>query len=131
MSSKPDYSRVSAEHGEIDTRLREWSRWVAVGPERGQTMPMFAQYQSKSRQWEQDPHIPVAVDTLQCVETEKVVSTLPESHRTAIRWAYVWPWLPVHVIQKHLGVTPAALMKLISDGRTLVENVLKRKSSFK
>ncbi len=76
------------------------------------------------RQWDVDPQMHVTVNTLQASEIERAVSTLPEAHRTAIRWAYVFPWIPDNVIRRTLGVTRDLLSKLINDARDMLCNRL-------
>lgn len=52
---------------------------------------------------------------------EKTVAALPEKHRTAIRWHYVYPVQPFKV-QKALGVTEQGLYGLVRDGRQMLMN---------
>lgn len=119
-----DYSKVARGHEEIDQRLTHWARWVKVGHGRGSTMPMFRMYQSKARQWETDPHIHIELDEHECLQTEKAVSSLPPPQRTAVRWAYAFPWVPVAVVRRELGVSREGLGDLIDAGRVGVRERL-------
>ena len=115
-----DFHEVRDEHLGIHARLNDWSRWVRVRPHGWQVQPMFRQYRSKSWQWHERILI-TPVNTLEAVEMEKAVSQLPEKHREAIRFAYVWCCGPVPVA-KRLGVSKAGLMDLIHAARTMLTN---------
>lgn len=119
-----DIHHVPARHDAINQRLEEWARWLRVRPIGWFTQPMFRMYQSKARQWEPTPHIPVAINGLQALEVERAVSLLPDKHRAALRWAYVFGWVPVRKIQRELALTPDALIQMIADSRDMVKNRL-------
>ena len=123
----PDFAHIPARHDAVDLRLTEWARWVRVSPQRWATQPMFRGYQSKARHWELSPEIKVAVNTIAAHEIEKVVSMLPDRHRTALRWHYVWPALHINAVQRELGATREALLALVNDGRDMVINRLRQK----
>ena len=118
-------SHIAQRHEAVDARLTEWSRWVRVKPQGWSVQPMFRGYQSKARHWDIEPHIPLTINTIAAHEVEKVVSQLPERHRTALRWAYVWPGLHVNAVQRALGVTQDALGALLTDGMDMVANRLR------
>jgi hypothetical protein len=59
------------------------------------------------------------------LEIERAVSILPDKHRTAIRWAYAYPWVPVNRVRRELGLTRDALNQLLNDGRDMLVNRLK------
>jgi hypothetical protein len=122
-----DLNRIPARHDAINLRLEEWARWVRVSPQRWACQPMFRGYQSKARHWEISPEIKMALNTIAAHEIEKVVSMLPDKHRTALRWHYVWPNLHINAVQRNLGVTQEALLALINDGRDMVIDRLKQK----
>jgi DNA-directed RNA polymerase specialized sigma24 family protein len=115
-----DYHLVADEHLAVHERLTAWARWVRVRPQGWQTAPMFMQYRSKSWQWEV-PLVRAAVNELEVVEMEKAVSKLPDKHRTAIRWQYVWCGGPA-AMARHLAVTKQGLLELIREGRTMLKN---------
>lgn len=122
-----DFCRVQPRHKDIDNTLNEWSQWVMPRHRLWGTSPMFLGYQSKARQWE-TPELKTPLNVLQCVETEKAVSTLPEKHRTALRWVYVYYWVPVSAVRRELGVTKADLADLIDQARDMISNKLGRKA---
>jgi DNA-directed RNA polymerase specialized sigma24 family protein len=115
-----DYFVVRDDHLEIHERLNQWARWVRVRPHGWQVAPMFRQYRSKAWQWER-PEPKPQTNIPEAVEMEKAVSSLPEKHRTAIRWVYVVCDGPGRVARE-LGVSKQGLMDLIDAGRTMLRN---------
>ena len=125
MKRDCDFSRIDAKHDAINLRLEHWARWVTPRPQAWKAQPMFRGYRSHAWQWEM-PEIKIALNTLECAEIEKIVSyQLPEKNRDAIRWAYVFPWVPVNAVRRELAVTRDGLQELIANGRTMVANRLK------
>lgn len=124
-----DLSHIPARHDAINARLEEWARYVRYNPQAWGRQPMFAGYQSKARHWDAQPHIHIAINTLDAHEIEQEVSRLPDKHRAAIRWHYVWPWVPVGKVRRELVVTLDALAGLINDSRDMVKNRLKAKTN--
>ena len=122
-----DIHHIPARHDEINRRLEEWAKWVRVRPIGWFTQPMFRMYQSKARQWDANPHIPVAINGLHALEIERAVSILPEKHKAAIRWAYVFSWVPVKKVQRELSLTPEELAETINYSRDMVKNRLKQR----
>lgn len=127
MKQTVDFSHVEARHDGIHYRLEEWARWVRVKPHAWATQPMFRFVKSNARQWETDPHIHVEINTLAAHEIERAVSFLPEQHRTATRWAYVFSHIPVNAVRRELGVTREALNGLIVSSRDMLNNRLRQK----
>lgn len=121
-----DCSHIPARHDYINQRLEEWARWVRVRQTGWFTQPMFRMYQSKARQWDENPHIHVEVNGLAALEIERAVSILPDKHRSAIRWAYVFHWVPVRKVQRELALTNDALFETVNDARDMVKNRLKQ-----
>ncbi len=117
-----DFNHVATEHEAIHARLENWRRWVIVRPHGWQTAPMFRMYQSKARQWEA-PVIQNPVDTLDAALMEKAVYALPEKHREAVRWWYVYRRDPV-AMARNLGVSKQGLADLVDAGRTMLQNRL-------
>ena len=115
-----DFHMVRDEHLAIHARLEAWARWVKVRPSGWQVAPMFRQYRSKSWQWEM-PQIQSPPNMLEAVATEKAVAQLPEKHRDAIRWAYVWCGNPMGMARR-LAVSREGLLELIAQGRTMLKN---------
>lgn len=81
---------------------------------------MFVGYQSKARHWDIDPHINIPINMIAAHEIERLVSILPHKHRDALRWIYVWPWVPANKIRRELRVTFDELAGLICEGRDMV-----------
>jgi DNA-directed RNA polymerase specialized sigma24 family protein len=115
-----DYFLVPDRQLGIHGRLEDWARWVRVRPSGWQVAPMFRQYRSKSWQWH-TPELRAAVNIPEAVAMEKAVSLLPEKHREAIRWCYVFGGGPV-VMARRLAVTKEGLMELIHAGRCMLMN---------
>ena len=118
-----DYNHVQDRHQAIHARLENWRRWVIVRPHGWQVAPMFRMYQSKARQWEASPRIGTPVDTLDAVLVEKAIYALPEKHREAVRWWYVYLRDPV-AMARNLGVSKQGLADLVDAGRTMLQNKL-------
>ncbi len=118
-----DYNHVQDRHQAIHARLENWRRWVTVRHHHGwATDTLFRMYQSKARQWHA-PVIQTPVDTLDAVLVEKAVAALPEKHREAVRWWYVYRRDPV-ATARSLGVSKQGLADLVDAGRTMLNNRL-------
>ena len=81
---------------------------------------MFRMYQSKARQWE-EPTLKNPVDTLDAVIIEANVAALPEKHRAAIRWSYVFRSNPTGMARS-LAVSKQGLADLVDSARTMLKN---------
>ena len=125
MKQSADFSRIPARHDAINIRLEHWGQWVTVKPRGWGIQPMFKQYRSHAWQWER-PEIKAQINTIEASETERVVSMLPEQHRTVIRWLYVWPWVPVNAVRRDLGLTRVELASLAVDARDMVIDRLRQ-----
>lgn len=121
-----DLNHIEPRHVAIDTRLGQWARWVKVRQAGAATAPMFRMYQSKARQWEADPHIHIALNEQECLQTEKAVSTLPAGHRTALRWYYAFPWVPMAAVRTELGVSRAGLADMLHAARDMLCTKLRK-----
>lgn len=117
-----DFSRIPARHDAINVRLEHWARWVAVRPQPWKTQPMFRQYRSHAWQWHM-PEIKFELNTIECHEVERAVAFLPDKHRSAVRWFYVYRHDP-GAMARHLAVSTAALLKLVEDARDMLKNRL-------
>jgi DNA-directed RNA polymerase specialized sigma24 family protein len=116
-----DFFVVKDEHLAIHGQLEQWARWVKVRPHGWQCSPMFRQYRSKAWQWARPEPRP-ATNVPEAVAMEKAVSLLPEKHREAIRWSYVFPGNPA-AMARRLAVTPYGLRELVNDARSMLKNV--------
>lgn len=119
-----DLHLVAERHLHIHHLLEGWGHWIMDKPKGWGIQPMFRQYRSKSWQWHA-PDLKPQGSPKDHMAVEKAVSGLPEKHREAIRWAYVWPWVPVSAVRKHLGVTREGLGRMLQDGRDMVVNRMK------
>ena len=118
-----DYNHIKPEHEAIHARLENWSRWVRVRPHGWSTHPMWRSALT-SRQWDVSPHIGTPVDTLDAALMEKAVYALPEKHREAVRWWYVYRRDPA-AMARNLGVSKQGLADLVGSGRTMLQNRLR------
>lgn len=119
-----DLHLVAPQHIEIHSRLEAWGRWIVDRPRGWGVQPMFRQYRSGAWQWHAPSETRPQGSPKDHLAVERAVAGLPEKHRDAIRWCYVWPWLPVSAMRRHLGVTKDSLAQLIKDGRSMVVNRL-------
>lgn len=115
-----DYNHIATHHEAIHARLVNWERWVRVRPHGWFTHPMWRDSRT-SRQWEVSPYIGVPVDTLDAALMEKAVYALPEKHREAVRWWYVYRRDPA-AMARALGVSKQGLADLVEAGRTMLAN---------
>ncbi len=115
-----DFHVIPESQQAIHARLVNWERWVRVRPHGWSTHPMFRNFRA-SKQWEASPHISTPVDTLDAALMEKAVYALPEKHREAVRWWYVYRRDPV-AMARNLGVSKQGLADLVEAGRTMLKN---------
>ena len=123
-----DFSRVHARHKDIDVRLAHWAYWVTQRSSAWRVHPMFAQYRSHAWQWEA-PEFQSTGTPGDNQALETLVSALPEKHRTAIRRVYAFPFVPVSVVRRHLGLTREGLSRMLDDSRDMLLNRIHRKIS--
>ena len=119
-----DYCYVSLEHELIHARLLNWARWLRPRLSGWHTHPMWKNSRTP-RHWEASPYIGTPVNTLDAAVLEKAVYALPEKHREAIRWWYVYRRDPVGMARL-LGVSKQGLADLVNAGRTMLQNRLQK-----
>lgn len=115
----PDFFLIPEGQEAIHGRLENWALYLEF-KRPSWISPMWKQGLSNSRQW----HAPVLrpiVDSLGGHDMELAVRGLPKHHRDAIRWAYVYRTPPLKA-QRMIGVTAATLLRLVTDGRTMLKN---------
>ena len=117
-----DYFYVEQKQEGIDRRLENWAVWVAVRRP-SWVAPMFKMARSNSRQWH-TPEVRAECNTLDAAVLEKAVYALPEAHRAAIRWCYVYKYAEDRYRRQHGGIERDTLMRLIRDGRQMLINRL-------
>jgi DNA-directed RNA polymerase specialized sigma24 family protein len=116
-----DLHAVRHEHLAIHERAMNWARYVRDGNRSGHgTAPMFRHYRS-SEVWGTDT-LRTPIDTLDGHRMEKAVAQLPEKHRDAIRWSYVYVWIQPAKACRGLGVTRSGLADLVHDARSMLKN---------
>lgn len=123
-----DYSHVTTRHDQIHYRLESWARWVKPGQQAWKAQGIWRNYRAPRQYAYETADIKTELNTLECHETERFVSALPDKHRTAIRWVYVFSFIPPNVVRRDLGVTRDGLSDLITDGRDMLVNRLKQKA---
>lgn len=119
-----DYNHVKPEHEAIHARLVNWERWVRVRPHGWATSPMFRLYQSKNRQWEA-PVVLEPINSIDAMLIEKAVSFLPEKHRAAIRWWYVFSSDPARMARE-LALSKQSLSEFVHAARSMLKNTVSK-----
>lgn len=114
-----DFFAVAPQHFALHERLLNWARYVSSNG-RQTVQPMFRSYRS-TEIWAQSRDR-LVTDPLDGHKIEKAVSALPDKHRDAIRWSYVWFRIPPQKMCRYLAVTRAGLALLVRDGRVMLLN---------
>ena len=116
-----DFNHVEPNHHLIDADLQNWALWVRVSHRSPWTAsPMFRQCRSNAWQWH-TPEYRENCDLLAAQAMEKAVSKLPERHRAAVRWRYVFKGSP-RKMANALGLTLDGLAKHARDGVQMLCN---------
>lgn len=113
-----DFHAVPEAQWPVHARLLNWARWCRGSGHRT-VHPMFRGYRSSdqySGHVVSDP-----VDTADAVRVQKVFVGLPELHRHALQWHYVYPIAPRRMAQA-LGLTPEGLAQTVIDARNMMLN---------
>ena len=119
-----DLHHIDARHDAINLRLEQWARWVTPRPQAWKMQPMFRLYKAPP-QWE-PRELRVEVNPNEAMEIERIVAQLPETHRLALRWYYVFPWVSVGKVRQAAGQTREGLYRLVVDSRDMVKNRLRQ-----
>lgn len=121
-----DLHRVKYIHEPVHDRLLNWARWCTGGRGGANSSPMFRHYKAPRYRNSTDEPIRIPMDGLDAAELEKIVGLLPEKHRDALRWFYVYSHCGMGIWQavRALAVQRDTLVKLIHDGRSMVKNRL-------
>ena len=124
-----DFTRVEPQHLAIDARLVNWARYVKDWERHG-WRSIWRLGKPMGRHAEQETPRTV-VDGLDALAIEeRAVAQLPEMHRAAIRWCYVYQGSPARQARA-LGVRYDTLARLVVDARRmLIESGLKRSVSI-
>jgi DNA-directed RNA polymerase specialized sigma24 family protein len=114
-----DFHFVEPHQIAIHDRLINWARYVQVKVPHW-VAPIWKLGKSNTRQWHA-PEPRIEVDILDGHAVEKAVYALPEKHRAAIRWHYVYKSGPVAACRK-IGVNAEMLRRLVIEGRAMLVN---------
>jgi hypothetical protein len=115
---EPDFSHVEFRHERIHERLINWAKWVRPGFG-AMTHPMWRGFKSSDVFSGVESAIPI--DELDAHTVEKGVSALPEKHRFAVRWCYVFRTQPFKAARL-VGESQQGLADLIVAGRVMLIN---------
>lgn len=113
-----DFNAVSFAHEPIHERLTNWARWVRPRAS-SWVHPMWRNY--KPDNWYRVVSENSGLDPLDAQAVEKGVSALPDAHKFAIRWCYVYGGQPRKAAQ-HVGESLEGLQVLIVQGRSMLIN---------
>ena len=111
---------IDPAHEAIHQRLVNWARWVRPNGFCHDVHPMFRKALT-SRQWDTDPYIHVACDTIDAQRLEKIVVSLPTKHKIVLKWYYVAP-IDYRKVCRKLAMNLDGLTLLLKDARTMVKN---------
>lgn len=122
-----DFHHVDETHKAIDDKLRNWAAWVEVRIP-SWTSPIWKLGRSQARQWHA-PELRPECDILDAMKMEKAVFALPEKHRNAIRWCYVYKYGEDRFRKKE-GHTREGLAQILHQARQMLENRAARKNQL-
>lgn len=115
-----DFHAVKPEHSEMHERLNNWARWVRNSQSSWTAHPMWRHLKEKEA-LERRAIRSIPVDSLDGHLMERAVAALPEKHKKAIRWSYVFRGNPMGAARS-LAVTKDRLAELVNDGRSMLVN---------
>jgi len=115
-----DFHAVPDAQLAMHDRLLNWERYVRVHRVGWPQAAIWRLGKPNGRQWH-TPELREEVNTLDGGHMEKAVRALPDKHRDALRWHYVWRTTPSHA-RRVLGVTSDTLRVLVVDGRSMLMN---------
>lgn len=115
-----DYLTVPASQEAMHARLTNWARWCHGSGGRA-CLSIWRGYRPDGGYIETTA--PSAVDTKDAAEVQKLMPQIPERHRLAVGYWYVFPGRSVHKIQRQLGCTKDGLAALVADARIMLRNL--------
>ena len=124
MKSKSyvNYNEVLPEHEAIHSRLENWRRWVGANGQKWTAHPMWKHLKElEAKEARARGEVSIPVNTLDGHLIEKAVSALPEKHRFALRWWYVFSGNPLRAARE-IAVTKERLAEIVKEGRTMLKN---------
>lgn len=113
-----DFLAVPDHQSSIHDRLVNWALWCAVRPGR-YSCPTF-RWAKPAQHWDAIEPRP-AIDGIDAQAMEKGVCALPNLHRAALQWCYVYRFSPAKAC-RILAVRMDTLGKVVSDGRQMLIN---------
>ncbi len=119
-----DFHEIRPQHLAVHERLCNWARYVSVGRRGGGGIhPMFRSFRS-SEVWAAPDSMGIPVDNIDGSAMEKAVAALPEKHRGAVQWHYVYSGWGVSIFKacRLLAVRQDTLNELVHDGRAMLKN---------
>lgn len=121
-NDKIDFHAVAPQHEAMHLRLINWARYISPGRGGSLCAPMFRLYRSTDGWISHEPQMPI--DALDGLKIERAVSALPEKHRDATRWSYVYSshGMSIHKACRALAVQQDTLQRLIYDARSMLKN---------
>lgn len=114
-----DFHHVEPHQATIHDGLQNWARWCYGRPTHW-IQPMFRAYRSAAKHWYGE-QVKLEIDHIAAQAMEKAVSTLPDCHRDAIRWCYVFRTAPA-AAARDIGCSLLMLQKYVRDGRQMLIN---------
>lgn len=119
-----NYDHIPEGQEEIHERLMNWARWIRSGTGGWACHPMWKQCVAKEIEDLRakrgvESVAPIRID--EAVATERAVAQLPDKHRKAVRWCYVFKHNPLAAC-KAIAVTKEELARLVDDGRQMLLN---------
>ena len=113
-----DFHAVPEAQWPIHGRLLNWARWCRGSGHRT-VHPMFRGYRSSDQYSGHTVSDPV--DSADAVKLQKVFVGLPELHRHALQWFYVYPIAPARMARE-LALTTAGLAQTVIEARNMMRN---------
>lgn len=118
-----NYDYVPEGQGDMHERLVNWARWIKAGQRDWVAHPMWKPCIAKEledlRARGLELTEPVKID--EAVATERAVAQLPNKHRQAVRWCYVFKHNPLAACRA-IAVSKEDLARLVKDGRQMLIN---------
>ena len=114
-----DFSHVPSNQTEIHDRLENWAKWCKPN----HTSSMLAMFKGYKPYLYPDRGPSSTTNSKEAAEVQKTLAFLPEKHRHAIQWFYIFKSNPTRMCMA-LGVSKQGLFDLVTDGRTMVKNRL-------
>ncbi len=127
----------------IESALQNWGRWALARGVQGHCASIEYRYRSKLRPdltptgWGDwiaysayiPPPPPPPVDALQALAVERMMRHLPDDHRKALKFAYVFR-MPPDLICLRLAIRHEGWGRFLGDSQNMVANLLTRHTKY-